>query len=50
MDDSGKKETRKAYEAFTESQLIRYPKAETTCFRPDLEPGAFVDIEGSIGD
>jgi len=46
MDDSGKKETRKAWEAFTESQLVRYRKADTTCFRPDLEPGAFVDIEG----
>jgi len=46
MDDSGKKETRKAWEAFTESQLVRYRKADTTCFRPDLTPGAFVDIEG----
>lgn len=46
MDDSGKRETRKAWEAFTESQLVRYRKAETTCFRPDLKPGAFVDIEG----
>ncbi|MFK5915351.1 MAG: DUF5906 domain-containing protein [Woeseiaceae bacterium] len=46
MDDSGKKETRKAWEAFTESQLVRYRKAATTCFRPDLPPGAFVDNEG----
>lgn len=48
MDDSGKRETRKAWEAFTESQLVRYRKAETTCFRPDLKPGAFVDIEGKV--
>jgi len=48
MDDSGKKETRKAWDAFTESQLVRYRKSSTTCFRPDLTPGAFVDIEGKI--
>lgn len=46
LDESGDKVTRKAWEAFTESQVIRYPKAESTCFRPDLQPGAIVDIDG----
>ena len=46
LDESGDKVTRKAWEAFTESQIIRYPKAESTCFRPDLQPGAIVDIDG----
>ncbi len=36
--DSGGKDTRKAWEAFTESQAIRYPKAESMCFRPELKP------------
>jgi hypothetical protein len=38
--------TKKAWEAFTESQVIRYPKAASTCFRPDLEPGELVEDEG----
>lgn len=46
MDDAGDKVTKKAWEAFTESQIIRYPKAESSCFRPDLQPGAIVDVDG----
>lgn len=46
LDESGDKVTRKAWEAFTESQIIRYPKAESSCFRPDLQPGAIVDVDG----
>jgi primase-polymerase (primpol)-like protein len=46
LDESGDKVTRKAWEAFTESQIIRYPKAESSCFRPDLKPGAIVDVDG----
>jgi len=45
-DGTSKKETRKAWEAFTESQLVKYKKAETTCFKPHLPPGAFVNYEG----
>lgn len=49
MDDgTGKKETRKAWEAFTESQLIRYPKAQTSVFKPDLPPGQFINDNGYI--
>ncbi len=43
MDDGGEKTTRKAFEAFTESQVVRYPKAETTCFRPAELPGALIE-------
>lgn len=46
LDESGDKVTRKAWEAFTESQIIRYPKAESVCFKPNLPSGAIVTIEG----
>jgi len=46
LDESGDKTTRKAWEAFTESQLIRHPKAESSCFRPDLDPCSLVLING----
>lgn len=42
LDELGDKTTRKAYEAFTESQVTRLPKAHTSCFRTDLPPGAIV--------
>lgn len=44
--DGGGKVTRKAWEAFTESQAVRYPKAETQCFRPKLPQGTLVVAEG----
>jgi len=46
LDETGDKTTRKAWEAFTESQVVRYPKAESACFRPDLQPGGIVEIDG----
>lgn len=50
MDDGpgGGKTTRKAWEAFTESQVVRYPKAEALSFRPDLPIGALSEQEGQI--
>lgn len=48
LDETGDKTTRKAWEAFTESQVIRYPKAESMCFRPNLPPGALLREEGRI--
>ncbi len=48
LDEGGDKVTRKAWEAFTESQIIRYPKAVDMCFRPDLEPGALIKHEGRV--
>jgi hypothetical protein len=46
IDDAGEKTTRKAWEAFTESQVVRYPRAYSTCFRPALPTGALVEEEG----
>lgn len=46
MDEGGDKTTTKAWDAFTMSQVVRYPKAESSCFRPELEPGALVEEEG----
>lgn len=40
------KPTKKAWEAFTENHLIRYPIAHSTCFQPSEEPGALVDRHG----
>lgn len=46
LDDTGDKITRKAWEAFTESQVIRFPKTESTCFRPQLTSGIIIAEEG----
>jgi hypothetical protein len=46
LDDSGDKTTRKAWEAFTESQILRYPKAESTCFRPEHGFGEVLGEDG----
>jgi len=48
LDETGDKTTRKAWEAFTESQIVRYPKAEAMCFRPALPAGALVKEEGRV--
>lgn len=46
--DSSGKVTRKAWEAFTESQAVRYPKAKKACFRPLIPSGALVKQDGHI--
>lgn len=46
--DDGGKQTKKAFEAFTESQIVRYPKAQTMCFKPDLPPGALIKQDGQV--
>ena len=43
---NGAKPTKKAWEAFTESQLVRYPIAESSCFRPQEPAGAIIDQDG----
>lgn len=48
LDETGDKTTRKAWEAFTESQVVRWPKAEATCFRPELDTGAMIHEEGRV--
>jgi hypothetical protein len=46
MDDINQRTTRKAYEAFTENQLLRPPLADRTCFRPDLPALSIVEDAG----
>lgn len=46
MDNLNQRTSRDAWEAFTQSQAYRAPRADRTCFRPDLPPGAMVQ-EGS---
>jgi len=48
LDASNDKTTRNAWEAFIESQVIRYPMAKDETFRPELTPGALVEEEGRI--
>lgn len=38
MDDRNERTSRNAFEAFTESQMLKCPIVEGTCFRPDLPP------------
>lgn len=46
MDARNEKTTRNAWEAFTESQVLRRPIADGTCFRPDLPFGTIVTDAG----
>lgn len=49
LDNSGTaKVTKKAWEAFTESQAIRWPIANSSCFRPQSESGKLVEEEGLV--
>jgi hypothetical protein len=48
LDETGDKTTRKAWEAFTESQVVRWPKANALCFRPALPTGTLIEEEGRI--
>lgn len=45
MDSMNEKTTRNAFEAFTESQAVRFPKAAGAVFRPELPPGEIVEEE-----
>ena len=46
LDGIGSKETRKAWEAFTESQVLRWPKVSGLCFRPGVPTGEVLEIDG----
>lgn len=46
MDARNERTTRNAWEAFTESQVLRAPRVDGTCFRPQLPYGSIVEIEG----
>ena len=46
MDPRNERISRNAWEAFTESQSYRAPRADTTCFRPELAPGQIIHEAG----
>jgi len=46
MDNVNERTSRNAWEAFTESQALRAPRANSTCFKPALPPGDIVDDAG----
>lgn len=46
LDNSNDKTTRDAWEAFTESNAVVFPRAASSWFRPDLPPGGIVEHEG----
>ena len=47
MDAQNSKVSHNAWEAFTESQLVRFPRADAIRFRPDLPPAEIV-TEGGL--
>lgn len=48
LDGNNDKTTKSAWEVFTESQAIHFPKATNIVFRPDQPPGALIKEEGLI--
>lgn len=48
MDTANEKTTRDAWEAFTQSQAFRCPRASSTCFRPDKPPAALIERGGQL--
>ena len=46
MDTMGNKTSKNAWEVFTESQAIRFPKVHSSTFRPEVSPGAILSHEG----
>lgn len=47
LDSIGDKTTRNAWDAFTESQAVNFPKVNGLAFRPEIPPGSIVIEEGS---
>ena len=46
MDLDGERTSRDPWEAFSQSQALRAPKADSSCFRPDKAAGAILDFDG----
>jgi len=46
LDVTAAKTTKNAWEAFTESQVVRFPKVAAMCFRPEVESGLIIEEEG----
>lgn len=45
MDNRNERVSRNAWECFTESQAFRAPKADSSCFKPDLPAGRIITRE-----
>ena len=48
MDAVNERTTRNAWEAFTESQALRAPRAHSVCFKPERAPGELVSDAGRV--
>lgn len=48
LDDAGRKTTTEPWVAFTNSQIIRFPKVHGACFRPHLKAGEVIKHEGRL--
>jgi len=46
LDTVNGKTTRNAWDAFTESMAVHFPKAHGMCFRPEQPPGVMIEEEG----
>jgi hypothetical protein len=46
LDAGNERTTRNAWEAFTESSVYRFPRADASCFRPLLPAGALIEENG----
>lgn len=46
IDATGAKTTDNAFQALTESRVLRAPRVDGTCFRPDLPYGSIIRTEG----
>lgn len=48
MDDRNERVSRNAWEVFTESQALRAPKADTSCFKPDRAAAELIREAGRV--
>ncbi len=48
MDAENNKTTKDAWEAFTQSQAYRCPRATSTCFKPNKPSGALINVSGQL--
>jgi hypothetical protein len=46
MDMANSKTSKSAWEVFTQSQAVRFPRADSWCFRPEFPPTHIVDTGG----
>lgn len=42
LDNENRKFVDNAWQVFTKSQAVRFPRVVSTCFRPELEPGSII--------